>query len=332
MVSKIDIYREVLEIEPNSKVFFPLARQLHEEGRHDEAATVLARGIAFHPDHLEAKFLLIELLTRLGRAGEADAVFGDVGTMLARYPSVWLLWSREAASRSTDPALAMLFLANYFQNETLTWADVMERGLRSLRQGAPGTPDLAGKAAATSASPPDDANQATPKVETAPVAPAPLAPPVPRPQDPAPDRREAGEAPPLRGAREVLELADLLDVPEESREKARPRPAKPREAGVRTKTMAALLAGQGETDAARDIYTELLAATAPGPERQELERMLASLSPGGAPAADLSAGQPESDLEEGDAPPAVAPKPKGAAKLVSLLEALAGRLESRAGA
>jgi tetratricopeptide (TPR) repeat protein len=331
MVSKIDIYREVLEIEPNSKVFFPLARQLHEEGRHDEAATVLARGIAFHPDHLEAKFLLIELLTRLGRAGEADAVFGDVGTMLARYPSVWLLWSREAASRSTDPALAMLFLANYFQNETLTWADVMERGLRSLRQGAPGGQELAGAAAPTPAPPPGDAPSAVPAVggEPAPVA---SAPPVSRPQAQAPDRREAGEAPPLRGAREVLELADLLDVPQESRERDRLRPGKPRETGVRTKTMAALLAGQGETDAARDIYTELLAATGPGPERRELERMLAALSPAVTPATVPDAGQPEPDPEDGAPPSAAVPKPKGAAKLVSLLEALAGRLESRAGA
>ena len=117
MASKIELYREVLEIEPNSKVFFPLARELAALGREDEAAGVLSRGIAQHPDHLEAKFFLIELLSRLGRAGEADAVFTDVGSLLSRYPAVWLLWSRTAAARSQDPALAMLFLANYFQDE-----------------------------------------------------------------------------------------------------------------------------------------------------------------------------------------------------------------------
>ena len=146
MLSKIEIYREVLEIEPNSKVFFPLARALAEEGRHDEAAAVLARGIGFHPDHLEAKFLLIELLARQGREGEADQVFAEVGALLARYPSVWLLWSKHAAARAKDPSLAMLFLAHYFQNQTLTWADVMERGLQSLSQAAGSVEPAAGGA------------------------------------------------------------------------------------------------------------------------------------------------------------------------------------------
>lgn len=300
MVSKIEIYREVLEIEPNSKVFFPLARQLAEEGRHDEAAKVLGRGIAFHPDHLEAKFLLIEILTRLGREGEADAVFVDVGAMLSRYPSVWLLWSREAAARSQDPSLALLFLANYFQNETLTWADVMERGLKSLRQGATDAPS-------------------GPTQPVVPVGQAPAA----APEIPPSGEREAGDAPPLRGAREVMELADLLEAPGEIPEKGKGKSAKTRESTVRTKTMAALLAEQGDTTAALDIYNELLATAAPGSEREELACLVAALSP-------RDAAEPAP--AKVDDPSAAAPKPKGAAKLVSLLEALAGRLETRAGA
>ena len=108
MANKIELYREVLEIEPNSKVFFPLARELAEEGHVDAAVAVLQKGIAFHPDHLEAKFLLIDILTRQGREGEAESVFTDVGALLARYPSVWLLWSKAAAARSRDPSLAMI--------------------------------------------------------------------------------------------------------------------------------------------------------------------------------------------------------------------------------
>ncbi|NMC48683.1 MAG: tetratricopeptide repeat protein, partial [Desulfovibrio sp.] len=41
MIEKIDLYREVLAIEPNSKVFFPLARELAEAGRVDEAIRIL---------------------------------------------------------------------------------------------------------------------------------------------------------------------------------------------------------------------------------------------------------------------------------------------------
>ena len=41
MTEKIEWYKEVLELEPNSKVFFPLARMLAEEQRTDEAVEIL---------------------------------------------------------------------------------------------------------------------------------------------------------------------------------------------------------------------------------------------------------------------------------------------------
>jgi tetratricopeptide (TPR) repeat protein len=308
MASKIELYREVLEIEPNSKVFFPLARQLAEDGRQDEAVAVLSRGIGFHPDHLEAKFLLIELLSRQGREGEADAVFADVGAMLARYPSVWLLWSRVAADRSRDPSLALLFLAHYFQNESLSWAEVMERGLKSLGQTAAGA---------------DVQARATPDSSRF----------VPGSDVPAHAEKEGGGAPPLRGAQEVMELAELLEAPEEGGEKTKTRSARGREPVVRTRTMAALLAEQGDTAGALDIYNELLGAAAPGPEREELLGCIHALTFPAASAPVPTPGHAAAQTApEGGQPAADASQSKGAAKLVSLLEALAGRLEVRAGA
>ncbi|MFP5259838.1 MAG: tetratricopeptide repeat protein, partial [Acidobacteriota bacterium] len=307
MLSKIELYREVLDIEPNSKVFFPLGRQLAEEGRHDEAVAVLTRGIGFHPDHLEAKFLLIEILTRQGREDQAQDIFKDVGAMLSRYPSVWLLWSKNAAARSKDPSLAMLFLAHYFQNQTLTWADVMERGLKSLSEAAGQNPTGGGgDAAIASRTAPDTVSAepaATPQADAVAGAPqttaasgqaAPVenAPSVAasgadtvaaglESTDSAAARppREPASGPELRGAREVLALADILDAPLEPAERARPRAAKPREQAVRTKTMAAVLAGQGDTAGALDIYGELLATTPAGPEREELLGLMAALTP-----------------------------------------------------
>lgn len=311
MASKIELYREVLEIEPNSKVFFPLARELAALGCEDEAAGVLSRGIAQHPDHLEAKFFLIELLSRLGRAGEADAVFTDVGSLLSRYPAVWLLWSRTAAARSQDPALAMLFLAHYFQDESLTWAKVMERGLQSLREVRPVALD------------------AMPAEAAAPVAPEPA--PVVTPETPPETVEAVGpepqaeDAPSLRGAREVRELAaDLVAAVSEPAEKNRNRPAKGRDTVVRTKTMAALLADQGDVAGAREIYDELLARLLAGPERDDIAARAAALDAGKAPGH-----APEAEVPPaGDA--AGSRKGAGPAKLVSLLEALAGRLDARA--
>lgn len=382
MLSKIEIYREVLEIEPNSKVFFPLARSLAEEGRHDEAAAVLTRGIGFHPDHLEAKFLLIELLTRQGKEEQADQVFTDVGALLARYPSVWLLWSKTAAARAKDPSLAMLFLAHYFQNQTLTWAEVMERGLKSLSQAAgsaepsegsagPGTADASGgseqsapgggeekAAAAPSASVAPDVAAASqdaaahtlddmpgaseaalpePARETAPVresAHVPSGPvvqaaalseaeePAPQTASVAPDVAAApaeAAGPELRGAREVMALAGLLDAPETVEPRPRSKPAKGKEQGVRTRTMAAVLAEQGDLAGARAIYQELLAAAATDAEREELRALMDALGATGRPASQDPAQTPAAD------------GPKSANRLADFLEALANRLETRAG-
>ena len=368
MLSKIELYREVLDIEPNSKVFFPLARQLAEAGRQDEAVAVLTRGIGFHPDHLEAKFLLIEIQTRLGREDQAQDVFGDVGAMLARYPSVWLLWSKNAAARSKDPSLAMLFLAHYFQNQTLTWAEVMERGLQSLSQAAGLPRESDGNARIASPAPSQSpvpvaqdaaASVVVPAVETAEAEDAPAAPGrsaaaevaapgaaaaedaadaedtagvAPRQTESGPQSagridREPASGPELRGAREVLALADILNAPEEPAERSRPRAVKSREQAVRTKTMAAVLAGQGDTAGALDIYGELLTTTAPGLEHEELLGLMAALTPPTAPDEGASVTETPDNATSRQATPGH----KGPTKLVSFLEALAGRLEARAG-
>ncbi len=313
MENKITLYTEILEIEPNSKVFFPLARLLAEAGRHDDAVAVLERGLGFHPDHLEAKFLLIEILTSQGREEKACEAFGDVGTLLARYPAVWQLWSKQAHGQARDPSLAMLFLARYFADQTLTWADVVERGLR--REASPVAPEPY-RVAAVSAR----LAEATLDVPAA----------GPEELEPSADA-EASGAPSLRGAREVRELAALLEAPEEAGEKGRGRSARARESGVRTKTMAALLAEQGDVAGAMEIYNELLAATASEAEREEISSLVAALSPTkSAVSATPDASRPEPAAESAPAEEAAA-KPRSAAKLVNILEALAGRLEARAG-
>ena len=125
----------------------------------------------------------------------------------------------------------------------------------------------------------------------------------------------------------MLALAAILDAPEEPAERSRPRTAKPREQAVRTKTMAAVLAGQGDAAGALDIYGDLLATTAAGPEHEEILGLMAALTPPKAPDEDASAD------ETSDAATArqEAPGQKGATRLASFLEALAGRLEARAG-
>ena len=202
MASKIELYREILEIEPKSKAFFPLARELAGAEQMDEAVAILHQGLGYHPDYLEAKFLLIDILTRQGREGEAEAVFADVGTLLAHYPSVWLLWSRAAAARSRDPSLAMLFLGHYFQNASLTWTEVLERGLRSLGTAASG-PE-AGSASAQPAPVRPEPVRSEPVQRKSLLAEAVRAESAPAPIETASHPEADNAAPALRGAEEVM--------------------------------------------------------------------------------------------------------------------------------
>ncbi len=357
MANKIDLYREVLAIEPNSKVFFTLAGELAASGEPEEAVLVLKKGVTFHPDHVEAKFLLIELLTRLGRAQEAGEVFGDLGGMLAQYPSVWALWAEKADFAAADPALALSFLAGYFRDDSLTWATVLRRGLA-----APGGPDAVSEA------------EARPAVADAPEKPRPAAPSAPveiaaeAPEEAAraeaPDFEDGvAEEPGLRGAEEVRELTQVLDtvgelpgetlegvlahlpdapdasdtpvVPEddvsdravealepaaeeaEEAEAAAPKvkSVHVKDMGVRTLTMAALLAQQGDVKGALEIYRELLEDAGEEEKRIIVHRM-----------DELGEGRAVDVLSETETEGRRRHRPN----LVGMLEALAKRLENRA--
>ncbi len=320
MIEKIDLYREVLAIEPNSKVFFPLARELAEAGRVDEAIRILESGIGFHPDHLEAKFLLVELFSRQDKEDEAVRIFSGVQESLIRYPSVWRLWSRHAAFASRDPALALAFLAQYFRDPGLTFADVLEKGLEVVS----GTGPLPADAVAAEAAEAAEAVDASVPETGVPIQPEPEV------AIAEPCRPDEEGAMPLRGADEVMELAGLLEggavqpaapeayvppVPESSGAVDQP------EAGIRTKTMASLLASQGDIQGALDIYAELSSRLPSGPERDEIESRIAELSAGGGGAV----------IHVPSTQKAGAASGKSKAKLIGLLDVLAGRLEARLG-
>ena len=59
MTEKIEWYKEVLELEPNSKVFFPLARLLSEAGRTDEAVEILEQGSIEHTSFRSTPYSII---------------------------------------------------------------------------------------------------------------------------------------------------------------------------------------------------------------------------------------------------------------------------------
>ena len=284
MKQKIEWYQEVLEIEPSSRIFFPLAKMLMQDGQTERAISTLRQGAARHPDHIEARLMLIDLLFA---HGPKEALWNEVdaiGTLFAEYPNFWQAWGqrlREAES-SKDTGLALIFLAAAMRQERISWADVIEHGLRGLFT--------------------EKSFEAATAISSAPLAPSvdsPVATTV-QESDPAP-----GTAAP--------------DTPQESADAQTAGDDDEQEEhfSLRTRSMADVLAEQGDVSSALDIYKELLAQA---PSEEEKAVLLARID-------ELTLSQTASPAETPVVEKAAEPDAKN--RLTDMLEALAQRLESR---
>lgn len=134
MTEKIEWYKEVLELEPNSKVFFPLARLLVEEGHSEEAVTILEQGLARHDEFLEARLFLIELLYKTGQQNACETQVEKLSRMFTAYSGFWQAWAATTltSGQSPDTAAVMRFLALNFAKGPISLREVLEQGVTSL--------------------------------------------------------------------------------------------------------------------------------------------------------------------------------------------------------
>jgi len=324
--SKIVFYREVLRDDPASRVFFPLARMLAEDGQTEEAVAILTRAINVHPGHLEARFFLVELLIRLGRDAESETTFGELLPLLSNYPSVWSLWAAKAQGLSRDSSVAMHLVARNLGGAEISFVDLLEKGLSATAKPGPATPQAPPR---VSPQPPQiakeevlkPARQAASDHQGAHAEPSPQAP-AARPEEFSGSSGSGGagfEDFPLRGAAEVQMLARRIQeegggpgVKDERLERA---PAA--ESQVKTRTMADLLARGGDHAQALRIYKDLMEQSPDPGERETLARRIIEL--------EMSA---QAGVRQAPAEPA--PKREDRSDLRSALEALAGRLDARA--
>ncbi len=70
----IQTYRDMLKLDPRSRVFALLAEELCAAGQWEQAAAVCKKGIHFHPDHLRARVLLGWALIEMGEADKAERI------------------------------------------------------------------------------------------------------------------------------------------------------------------------------------------------------------------------------------------------------------------
>jgi tetratricopeptide (TPR) repeat protein len=274
MRRKIEWYQEVLALEPGSRIFFPLAKLFVEFGQLEDAEKTLRQGLDRHPDSMEARLLLIQVLMRLERLEDAQEQLQAVIKPLERYPAFWSLWAHQTSDKDRDFAVFLMLVASHFTDRPVKWTDVVIEGLSSL------TDRLIGPLKATARK----ARELSLERSAAPVA-----------ADPAP-------------------TCDAQDSPY-----AGPAP----DAGsFRTRTMAELLASQGDFGGALGIYRELWGRALDEREKADLSSRIKTLEANLASAPSVEAGPHVAPGED--------PFGKHAKnRLMSTLEALAARLESR---
>ena len=136
MEEKIQWYQEVLQLEPNSKLFFPLAVLLSQAQRIPEALQVLQNGLSRHDEYLEARLFYIELLYKTGKSEEIAPELQKLQDLFSHYTGFWQAWAAFIASNgsSMDTSALMRFLSLYFTHKDLSLHTVIDKGLQALMQ------------------------------------------------------------------------------------------------------------------------------------------------------------------------------------------------------
>lgn len=238
--NNIDLLDELLDQDPGSTLFFPLAKLYRKHGDSAKAIEVIRKGITNHPQCLEAQLFLIDLLQEQQRHEEAATAAAAVFSQLQSSSTFWhALHNFFSQQQRYDAAFAAFIFEQATQQEPIDFFSLLHGGVENYAQHVP-------HALSVHNEPEFDLD-----------------------------------------ADEVTQFCI--------------------NSGIRTKTMAKLLAAQGEIAQAVSIYDELLAGYHNPHERHELEELRNQLQP----------------------PSKSSPDESAQKKLSHFLNKLASRLESK---
>ncbi len=142
MQAKVEWYKEVVLLDPQSKLFLSYARLLAELGvlennpdYYNEAFRVLRAGIEKHPDFMEARLFLIELLHSCDCKAQCGAEVAHLASLFLSYPDFWDAWRVHAGleNQSEDFTVALGFMGAILKDRSLSLVKVFEAGLSALR-------------------------------------------------------------------------------------------------------------------------------------------------------------------------------------------------------
>lgn len=132
MNEKLELYREVVGLDPQSRVFFLYAQMLEKEQREDEALTVLARGLEYQPDYIEARLYYIDLLARCDKFESAKIQLQKLTSLFQKYPGFWATWSKLIADEDETLSSLLALLSSLFTKPSLSLIQIFKAGIQQL--------------------------------------------------------------------------------------------------------------------------------------------------------------------------------------------------------
>lgn len=320
MQEKIKWYQEVLELEPGSKVFFPLARLLAQTGQIDAALATLQHGLARHPEFIEARLYLIDVLYTNDRMPQCNEQVAELNELFSNYAGFWQAWGAYLAhtSQDKDISLALSFLAASFQNTHLRLTDIFAQGLQALQKGGTCGFSVPSERSSDALAFAENTSNCAENLSVMPLETT-MEKPADAPRLSAVEQNVTPTVPPLAELVQSLPTAfsrveesptvDAMDDADDNEERF----------SLRTRSMAEVLAEQGDFKNALDIYQELATQVATPEEQLDLQHRIST----------LTARMGTAQTQNTDSPtlPETAP---GKHRLLSLLETLAVRFEAHA--
>jgi len=249
---RIGFYEEVLELEPNSKLFFVLGRLYYEDGQPEKALNVLKSGLEKHPEHIQAKLLLAAVHEYQLDFKAALEVHKEIFELLFSYPGFWAgLTAHLKQTGHNDPALAAAFFSSWMKDPGLSWTRVIHTGLENLA-----VSEISSFDSDPSGSQEPQGQTAMPGGVSSSGSPAGQA-------FQEQESTQAGYATPEQLQKEFEDPEEMAEIDLEGE--------------ARTKSMAEILVAQEEFEKALDIYRELWTKSLPGAERKQLQEIISHL-------------------------------------------------------
>ncbi|MFO7816430.1 MAG: tetratricopeptide repeat protein [Desulfovibrionales bacterium] len=324
MEQKEKFYLDVLELEPGSRLFYPLADIYLKQNRLREAREVLLNGLKHHPDHFDARLLLAAIHFELGEKEESLELVRDIFSRIQSRFFFWDLLARDYQDAGREEmGLALKIISAQSRNEPVSLAGIMRVGLESFLNSGPDDP----AGTSSSESRPENTVSRAPETGDTPET------------DEDDQEIETPESEARSGEEEGADRYPMLDEDAEEVEDL------DFDDPARTRSMADLLFNQEEYEQALRIYRHLWRGTKPGAERRELEDIIVTLENKLSPEKDREEDMGgEAELPEngedlageeagsGNVPAKEAAVEQKRDEVVDTLTRLAERLEQRAGA